>query len=105
MSCKDYHNRPDGCRTFNCTWIDGHGNYEDNPKLCGVLIQKKETNLAYKGEKLKYVAWETKIGGFKSESGLQAMTRVCEETGGKIIMLDLGSNNKIVGICIVEEAA
>lgn len=100
--CTQYDNRPRGCRSFNCTWIQGLGADEDNPSICGVVIQKKGTNLKHKGDKLQYVSWETKKDGFKSEAGLQAMARVSEETRNKVMMLDLDNNNKIVSICMGE---
>jgi Fe-S-cluster containining protein len=37
--CKDYENRPNGCRAFACGWLKGMGDLEDRPDKLGVMMQ------------------------------------------------------------------
>ena len=96
--CTRYEDRPKDCAKFECTWIQGHGNFEDNPNVCGVLVMRRRSNLAHKGKRLTYIASEIWEGAFASEEGLAAMARVSEETNQTIIMMDF-SNKRIVSLC------
>lgn len=37
--CSIYADRPQGCRSFRCGWIDGHGRDSDRPDKLGVMMQ------------------------------------------------------------------
>jgi len=98
VGCTDYGHRPVDCKKFECTWKKGFGNDEDNPKICGVLIMNRQSNLMHNGSRMTYIASEIYEDAFKSENGLAAMARVSEETNSTIIMMDY-DNQKIISLC------
>jgi Fe-S-cluster containining protein len=38
--CSIYENRPVVCKDYRCEWLNGHGNEEDRPDRCGILVDR-----------------------------------------------------------------
>ena len=80
--CKGYENRPDGCRSFSCGWLDGMGDLEDRPDQLGVMMQPV-THLDL-GPCLAFV--EAKPGALQSPKVQQYLAQALRQAPGRIFL-------------------
>jgi hypothetical protein len=70
-NCKDYDNRPPSCAGYKCSWLQGHGDEEDRPDKCGILMDT--TNNIENGLECKEI-WP---GAADETKGAKAIERTC----------------------------
>lgn len=78
--CSIYSTRPEMCAAYNCAWIEGHGNKNDQPDTSGVLVDWRNTEY---GQTL--VAKSCKPGGTSSKIGRRAIRNISRDA--KVICL------------------
>lgn len=67
--------RPETCKGYRCTWLDGHGHENDRPDRSGVLIDRtKRIGGAVECKPLRQEATDT-------DQGKLAISRVCNDAG------------------------
>ena len=81
--CTIYDTRPANCENYECIWIKGLGTQDDNPKLSGVLIDRRNSNL---NPPTIYIASEVWKDAFTSETGIATLDRMSKELNSKIIL-------------------
>jgi hypothetical protein len=92
-NCTIYEDRPEPCQTYACLWIAGHGNEEDRPDLCDVLIDSMmSADNAFRGVPLSKGAQDTK-------RGLAAVNRFSKSLDAPILVCEFGETKllRVVG--------
>lgn len=92
--CSIYNSRPDNCKNFQCMWSSGLGKEEDNPKLSGIILEKRNSNL---NPPTIYIAVEVWKDAFNSKKGNITMNRFSQELNSKIIMINF-AQDKVLAV-------
>lgn len=72
--CTNYDGKPDVCRDYRCSWLEGYGDIEDRPDKSGLLIDTMQRI----GNSLECKPiWE---GADKTEKGKQLIKRFSQQS-------------------------
>ena len=91
--CVIYETRPIECKNYECMWIKGRGEYDDMPKLSGIMMEQRDSNL---NPPTIYIATEVRKDAFKTDKGILAMDNLSKELNSRIIMINY-TQDKVAG--------
>lgn len=81
--CKIYETRPKNCSDYECSWLLGWGEKEDQPDKCGILIDERRTEF---GDVL--IAKALFPGAEKTNVGQRAMHRIASHKRRVLLFTD-----------------
>ena len=79
--CRIYYNRPRTCAGYRCEWLKGHGNEEDRPDRCGILVDRSRA--IENGVECKPL-WD---GAYDEDAGRAAIHRISKSTGNPALVI------------------
>jgi Fe-S-cluster containining protein len=82
FGCRDYENRPSGCRSFSCAWLRGMGDEDDRPDKLGVMLQPVHHEEL--GESLAFV--EAEPGALRRPRVQRYLSQAVAQAPGRIFI-------------------
>lgn len=90
--CSIYENRPSLCEKYQCSWLRGIGDEEDQPNNCYILIDRRSTALG-----VVLIAKTMRDGAYKTSKGQDTIKRAALEENMLCFLTDEKDSNLIIG--------
>lgn len=100
--CAIYASRPQSCRLYTCSWLEGHGREDDRPDKSGVLMETVTAHQAGGEQITMLIAFSTDSESLRSEQTARLAGNVVKDS---VCMIHLGEEITICSADKDENAA